>query len=360
MPSAESVSHEDLVICACGDREYKARDAVDAALWRGALDDSWQHFLAGLAAEKRADELDLEIDEGELDAAAEAFRYGHDLITAEETEQWLATRGLTLDVFSDYFARQYCAGKLADEVTPTPTSYVAASGELRRLFAGDLILSGDLDRISEELIWRLAAWTAEEEAEGGRAEEEHFFERHQIKADELPDWLSGLGRDAAWFSEMAAMEAAYRRRCEALLVPQSRQRELATMRLPLTRFEAEVLELESRDAAQEALFCIKEDGMSMEEVAVEGRYAYRQIDFLLEDLPPDLQQKFLSVSPGDVLDPMPREDGFELARIKSKIEPNAEDPAVRLRIEQRMLDRHFAELSSKHVERRLNAATSTE
>ena len=55
------------------------------------------------------------------------------------------------------------------------------------------------------------------------------------------------------------------------------------MRLRLTRFEVERIELESHDAAKEALFCVREDGMSMEEVATEGRYPYRRAEFLLED-----------------------------------------------------------------------------
>src|SRR5437868_9624161 len=130
---------------------------------------------------------------------------------------------------------------------------------------------------------------------------------------------------------MQTLEAAYRHRCQSVLVPQACKHELGSLRLPLTRFETEVVEVESRDAAQEALFCVTEDGMSMEEVATEGRYPYRRIDFLLEDLPADLQQLFLSVSPGELLDPMPRGDGFEVCRVIRKIEPDAEDAAVKQR-----------------------------
>jgi hypothetical protein len=128
----------------------------------------------------------------------------------------------------------------------------------------------------------------------------------------------------------------------------------------MTRFETELIELESRDAAQEALFCVREDGMSMEEVAIEGRYPYRRVDFLFEDIPADLQQRFLSVSEGDVLEPAVHGDGFELCRIIKKIEPQADDSTVGLRIEQRLLDRHFSELSSKYTQRRLGALTSAE
>src|SRR5260370_42276387 len=93
----EPVCHDDLIVCACGDQEYTARDAIDAALFRGELDSKWKEFLRCVESEKRADELDLELDDDAIATAVEAFRYGHDLITAEETEAFLANRGLTLD-----------------------------------------------------------------------------------------------------------------------------------------------------------------------------------------------------------------------------------------------------------------------
>ena len=156
------------------------------------------------------------------------------------------------------------------------------------------------------------------------------------------------------------MEAAYQSRCATLLVGQAQQRELASLRLPLTQFETEVIELESRDAAQEALFCVREDGMSMQEVANEGRYPYRRLDFVLEDLGDEMQQRFFSVSNGQVLEPLPRGDGFELCRVIRKIEPQVSDPITRSRIEQRLLNRHFSELASKYVDIRLGAAGASE
>jgi len=357
MPSAESVSHEDLILCACKDREYKTRDVIDAGLWRGDLAQPWTVFLMRLESEKQADQSDMEMDEDVIDAAAEAFRYERDLITAEETEQWLAARGLTLDDFSDYFGRRYWGAKLQDEVTPPDTPYPSASEELRRLFAAELIFSGDIDVLTTRLTWRLAAACdeAQTDPEALAEEREQFLERQGIDAAGLDNWLEQLGRDAEWLSEMEAMESAFQRRVDAVLVPQAYKNEIVALRLPLTRFETEVIELESRDAAREAIFCVNEDGMSMEEVAAESRYPFRNVNFLLEDLPPELQQLFVSVSAGEVLQPMPRGDGFELCRVINKVEPDPEDEAVRDRVEQRLLDKHFTDLSAKYVERRLGA-----
>jgi hypothetical protein len=362
MSSTESVSPDDVIVCACGTHEYTARDAIDAAMFRGELEEKWQTFLRHVAAEERADELELELDESAISTAAEEFRYRHDLITAEETEIWLANRGLTLDNFSDYFARQYCVGALNEGFSPEHIEYTSADPELREMFIAELILSKALDDMTVKLMRRLAARCAGKEptSEAIAVEERKFLDRIGIAATQLAHWLEKLGRDSEWLNEMLAMEAVYRTHCDALLVPEARQRELLAQRLHLTRFEVERIELESHDAAKEALFCVREDGMSMEEVATDGRYPYRRTEFLLEDLPEDVQQKYLSVSQGELLEPMPHGDGFELCRIIQKVEPRLEDPTVESRVDQRLLDCYFSDLTSKHTHRRLSVPVSVE
>jgi hypothetical protein len=346
-------------VCACRAKEYTARDAIDAAIFRGELGVKWKEFLDEVEAEKRADELDLDLDESAISSAVEAFRYEYDLITAEETEAWLANRGLTFDDFSDYFTRQCYATAIREKIVSDEMEYQCASPDLRRSFLTELILSGDLDRMTSDLMARLAARCAGDEPtpDAIAAEERKFLHRNRIKSAQRTDWLEKLGRDSKWLDEMLVIEAAYRTHCDRLLVPEARQHELMALRLPLTQFEIEVIELESRDAAKEALFCVRQDGMSMEEVATEGRYPYRRSDFLLEDVPVDAQQRFLSVSAGNVLEPIARGDGFELCRVVSKIEPQADDPSVQSRIDGRLLDRHFSELMSKYTQRRLGGVS---
>jgi hypothetical protein len=306
--------------------------------------------------------LELELDESAISAAAEEFRYRHDLITAEETEKWLTNRGLTFEDFSDYFARQYCVGAVGQDLSPERIGYTSAAPELRDLFLAALIFSGALEEITTKLMWRLAARCAGKEptSEAIVTEKRKFLTRIAIEPALLTSWLEEMGRDSQWLDEMLAVEAAYEALCDAVLVPEARQRELMAVRLRLTRFEIERIELESHDAAREALFCVREDGMSMEEVATEGRYPYRRANFLLEDLPADAQQKYLSVSQGDLLEPMPHHDGFELCRIIKKLEPLLEDPTVKLRIDQRLLNQYFSDLTTKYTYLRLSIPVSVE
>lgn len=363
MADMQPGSRDALTVCACRGREYSVRDAIDAALFRGELKSIWKEFLCNISAEERAKELDLESDDDAIGEMAESFRYEHDLITAEETEGWLQDRGLTLGDFSGYFARRYWRTSLKEKVSLADENLVSESDELRQLFATELIFAGELDRLTKQLTWRLAALCANKQEDVDQqqiaAERQRFLDRNEIKASKSSHWLDQIGRDAQWLEEMLAMEATYRRAHEKVLTEEARRKQLTLLRMPLTRFEAEVIGVESRDAAKEAFFCIQEDGMSMEEIAAEGRYPHRRITFRHEDIPPEWQQKFWSVAPGDLLEPLERGDGFELYRIIRKSEPDLDDRVVQERIDQRLLEQHFSALARENVQMRLEE-TATE
>ena len=354
MPEQENqpVLQEPTAVFACGGVSYTERDVIDAALFRGDLEPIWKELLRSIECENQADEL--EIEEGALDEAAETFRYDHDLITAEETEHWLEGRGLTLEDFGEYFARRYWGKNWEEEVEPEAMDYVSAPGNLRELLRADLNLSGAFEKMATLLGWRVAAALAAKDEEADpeliAAEEKLFFERTGIDETALTDWLSGLGRDRGWLNEMLRMEGVTRRKREQLLTPRARQSELAALRLPLTRFEVEIVEVESKDAAREASLCVTSDGLSMEEVAQEGRYHFRRVTLLLQEIDEGLHQKFLSVPVGSVLEPLPRDEGFQVCRIMEKVEPNADDPALREQIDRSILERHFSQLVANHVQ----------
>src|SRR6059058_3778819 len=198
MATTEPTSGFDLIVCACGEQEYTARDAIDAAIFRGELVVKWKEFLDEVEAEKRADELELEPDESAISSAAEAFRYQYDLITAEETEAWLANRGLTLDDFADYLTREYYASTLKEEIIPDEIEYPSAATELRQSFLAELILSGELDRMTSDLVGRLAARCAGKELlpDAIAAEKRKFLHLIGITAAQLANWLEELKRDS--------------------------------------------------------------------------------------------------------------------------------------------------------------------
>ena len=347
-PESQPVIDEGGAVFTCGANFYTDRDVIDAALFRGELDPVRAELLRCVECENQSG--DAEMDDATIDAAVEKFRYDHDLITAEEVEQWLEVRSLTMDDFGDYFARHYWGDNLKGKVATETTDYLSAPEEMRALLRAELILSGEFDRMATRLSWRVAGGQEVKEDVDRANERTEFFKEAGINEKTLPTWLNGIGRDEQWLNEMLRLEAIHNRIRAQLLTPKNRQRELSGLRLSLTRLEVEMLEVESKDAASEASLCVKVDGLSMEEVAKEGRYPYRQQQLLVEDVEPELQQKFLSVPAGSVLEPIARGDGFQLCRVTKKVEPNADDPVVQERVDKRLLELHFAGLVSNHIQ----------
>ncbi len=334
MPVRHPITRESRVIFSSGERGFTAKDVVDCALVRGEIDPLWKEFLRLAECDRLANERELELDDSALDSAAIAFRYKHDLITAEETERWLEDRGVSLAEFSDYFARQYWGRSYSGTLDPPKSSYQTASPEEKDLFLVDLSLSGSLDRMAERLSYRVAAQADEASDNKASLEDERarFLAAAKIDEGELADWLAPLGRDQEWLDETLAAEVVYQRRVSQLLTEQALRKELGPMQ------------------PAEVVACVRNDGMEMSEVAEESRYPFHHSEVLLEDVPLEQQQRFLSVKAGTLFDPIPRSDAFEVWRVKTRTEPSLQDPVIRARLESRIVDRCFNELLSKYID----------
>ena len=160
--------------------------------------------------------------------------------------------------------------------------YASAPNELQELFVVELVLSGEMDRLAKRLSWRVAGKLESGNNDLGpeliAAERNRFLERSGTNEETLPVWLNAIGRDEGWFAHAVVMEALHRQKRDGLLSHRAREHEMAAMRLPLTRIELETMEVDSLDAAREALLCVCEDGMSMSDVADEARYPYRRAE----------------------------------------------------------------------------------
>ena len=141
MSETEVTVNANKVVFLCEDRPFDYRDVIDAAYFRGELQPVWKDLLRLVAAERKADAEELELDDDAIESAAQRFRYERDLITAEETERWLAERGLTLHDFGAHFVRHYWGKRWPDAET-LPVDYLSAPNDLRDLLTNELILSG--------------------------------------------------------------------------------------------------------------------------------------------------------------------------------------------------------------------------
>jgi hypothetical protein len=113
------------------------------------------------------------------------------------------------------------------------------------------------------------------------------------------------------------------------------------------RFELEEIEFDTMAAAREAVLCVKEDNLSMEEVAQESRYPYLKRDFVLDELPQEWQIPLLSTPENSLAGPFEDGDLIRLFRVARKFEPMLEDEAVKKRLEASLLQTFFAEVTAE-------------
>jgi len=340
-----------LPVFSVGDRSWSVDDVIVAAHFRGELDGWWKEVLQWGAGESRGKDPGGG-DEAAQQSAIEQFRYERDLITAEETERWLEARGLTLDDFSDYFVRHSQRPRLVGEVPAIPSAYSEPTARQRDLLRIELLLSGGMEAMAVGLSWRLAALDrngAGISSELIESERARFFQRTGLGATDVAHWVACTQRDERWLEEMLACEAAYQMEAGRVLTNEQRERLLHELRIPLTRVEVEILEVESLAAAREATLCVREDGACLEEMARQGGYPHRREEVLIENFPPELQRRILCAAPGEVLEPIPQGDGFCLWRAMAKTEPELADAGIRARVERQLLERHFSDLAARCV-----------
>ena len=233
--TSEELAVDGLGAFHVGQRTISIDDVICAAHLRGELEKSWQRVneWAQIGANGR------ESDESALQARSKEFRTSRDLISAEETERWLEERGLSLDDFGDFLARQEISASARVSSDRQVEEYAFASADLRELLRIDLLFAGDFDHLATALAWRMATREAVSDSLDANAvasERARFSERTGLIGDKLDNWLLGLGRDVVWFNEMLELEGLFLKQREELLSVGSRERMLHTLRMPLMRF----------------------------------------------------------------------------------------------------------------------------
>jgi hypothetical protein len=342
---------EEIEVFALGGRNFTVEEILRAAQFRGEMTPHWRDLMLKLASHEHAVSQGLEPDSAAVQAKADQFRYERDLITSEETEAWLAKRGLESDHFSTHVLHSYWKEAVGDKIA-VPPEPVEADTDLRAQLTIELLLTGAFAYMARGLAWRLASFLHKDPstahaAESIESEREQFFRRTGVETGSLADWLESVGGDETWFEEMLRLEAAYRQRAATIVTPERLTRALRSQRLGLTQFELEEIEFDAMEAAREAVLCVREDNLSMEEVARESRFPYSCREYLLEELPQEWQMPLLSTPEGGLAGPYAEGDLIRLFRVRSKTEPVITNEAIRQRLEEHLVQTYFEELCAE-------------
>lgn len=267
-----------------GGQEYTWADVLAAARRWGRWEELETRTSEGVAALDRAD-----VSEADVDRAGQEFRYARNLLAAEEMEAWLRHWGLTAREWTAYLRRAIAR-------TRTDGEPGATAGEAE--IWAEAVCSGELAELARELAARAAAAEA---------------------LGEMPGSVD---------SDLARMDEALDAFRESTLTPQSRAKALELRSSDWVRLSYTALELPQAGMAKEAALCVREDGLSLNDVAGRAGVSAHEREALLAEVDADLSKPLLSAPPGELVGPVAVSDGFVLLRVNKKVNPTLDDPVI--------------------------------
>jgi hypothetical protein len=277
--------------------DYRWEDVVRAAQRWSRWEEVTRAASAGVAALGAMTEP---FGNDELRAAARSFRYEHRLLAAEELEGWLEHWGLTTRQWVDYLRRTLARSEAATGANPPPAD---------ETIWAQAVCSGALVRAARDLATRAAAAAA-------------------------------LGRTAGSVdTELARMDEALVAFEQEAQSPDAQARTLRLRAADWVRVRFSTLELPTAATAREAALCLREDGLSLTEVAARAGVGVDKRDALIEELDPELAKALLGAAPDELLGPVGVADGFALLSVREKIAPALGDPVIQERLEREVLRR---------------------
>lgn len=291
----------------------------------------WQSFFEQtrqtLACWQWAEASGCPLSNDEVKAATTAFRYAHNLISAEEAQRWLHRWDMTV----------------ADWIS---------------------CLRGQLLR--ERWAARLAQITAAQRVSD--AEVARVIKHHAICADKLGAWAQQLAGRAAIAAKagalpitpqspqelIASIEAAFAAQRQLTVTPATLAGKIADHRLDWLRFDCRYVWFGEEHLAREAALCVSEDGLTLDEVARDARSIVQEWSFYLDEVAAEARPHFLAARQNAWLGPLPLLAGFPLLQIVGKRLPVPNDPQISARAEQVIIGHALAQETNERVRWQMN------
>lgn len=263
----------------------------------------------------------------EVREAVTAFRYAHNLISAEDARSWLGRWEMTVEDWMNYLGGQLLlerwAGRLNEIVAANPVSNAEVEGAIK----SHAICAGRLDDWALKLAGR-AAFAARS---GRLSPDEHS--------------TSGSPRDL-----IAGIEREFERQRQQTITPTLIETKIADRRIDWIRFDCRYVWFPEERIAREAAFCVKEDGLTLDELAYDALGVVQQWNCYLDEIEAPARPHFLAARRGDWLGPIRMLEGFPLFSILAKTMPAADDPQIRERAEHAIISILINQAINERVE----------
>ncbi len=321
-----------------GKRTYRGEDLVLCAHLWGEYATLEARARRGIACSKHMEAMGEDVPESAVDEAAEVWRYERDLLSADDTESWLAERQLKADEWLDYMLREALLARWSRELDRISKRYKVSAGDVGAALYAEAVCSGLLTKLNE----RLAAEAAV-----------HDHEVAQVKGAR-PSWCSktAVGKVLAALPPpvkrtgvVGLTPAATRERAEFLACvtlshgrfvartsdPTAVSHEIDAHALDWTRIDSETVTFASEEAAREAALLVREDGLTLHAAAAVAKARVRKTRYLIQDVAQPLKDRLVGASAGELLGPVSDRGGFLLVSVLKRTEPSGRDRAIRSR-----------------------------
>lgn len=216
-------------------------------------------------------------------------------------------------------------------------------------FAAEGLCSDVFSGLSQTLAGRAAVAAARRDASPSSipSDPTHI---DRVLAAHAP-WLEALDRadTLSRLIHVAHLESLFHAESQEALTDQALASELSRHRMDWMRVDFERLSFNDVHAAREALLCIREDGLSFDDLALESRQSVRDTRDLLERLEPEWRDLVLSASADEVLGPIAVGNRFEIALLVGKRPASIDDPLVRARVEEAVVEQLVSKAILAHV-----------
>jgi hypothetical protein len=318
----------DLVLAGLGD-----------GLWSALIDD----LRFGLAFAGSADPAAVR-------TAALVYRRERGLLASEDLRSWLAERELVAEDLAAHLRRVVV---LASGEAGSAGGQDPSADEIAGSLRAEAVLSGALQSCG--LL--LANWAAAARARGTlyelpTAPADGLIELARADAVSALDALAGDDLDAR-ARRVAALKAEYDAFAVEVADEEAIERLLRRHRLDWQRYRFRQAVFEQEPAAREAALCVRQDGMSLEEVAELARVTVIECTQRLDEAGKHMNGVLLAAAPGELAGPYPHEDGFILVEVLERSMPDLNDHALTTRARTELvaeaLERHLVGRTHWHV-----------
>ena len=264
--------------------------------------------------------LQLAAKSGQSPAGAEtretatAFRYAHNLISAEETQTWLSQWGMSVEDWMNCLRGRLLRERWANRLNEIAAANSVSDEEVAEVIRNYAVCDDKLIEWARKLAGRAAV--AIGAAGSGSFDSTGLSPRKMVER----------------------VEAGFDTRRRLAVTPNSLEACIARRRLDWIRFDCRYIWFPEERIAREAALCVAEDGLTLDEVAYDARCIVQQWSFYLDEIEADARPHFLAARAGEWLGPIKMLEGFPLFSILDKQAPATSDQRIRERAEKSIIN----------------------